>query len=318
MMESNRVSRCLLVFCLSFLVTTSVVADENTWSVSYKLISEIDGSTLAVTERLFVEVPPDTRTLHLSLPKATDVLYVRNIYGELPYIVDAKGRLEIQNVSAGPPGNSPNEERKEVEIGMASKERVAMKGPVLEYVLVFAPMQNNTAFEHVLKLPAGSSIAMVVPQAKILEEENNGRRSVYWKTDAVAAGRPGPEVFLVRFERKQDGFESSRLWEYAVAAIVLLVAGFAAGRLSFAAFKAYKKRKLVSSLGLLDEKEEKTLSLVVEAGTGGILQSQLLKGTQYTKSNLSKIVSRLASRGLLAKKRNGKIQKITPGPNLPL
>lgn len=317
MMKSKRVSRCLLVFCLAFLVTTSVVADENTGSVSYRLISEIDGSTFAVTERLFVEVPSDTRTLHLSLPKATDVLYVRNIYGELPYIVDANGRLEIQNVSAGPPGNSPDEERKEVEIGMASKERVAIKGPVLEYVLVFAPIQNNTAFEHVLKLPAGSSIAMVVPQAKILEEAN-GRRSVYWKTDAVAADQPGPEVFLARFERKQEGFESSRLWEYVVAAIVLLVAGFAAGRLSFAAFKAYKKRKLVFSLGLLDEKEEKTLSLVVEAGTGGILQSQLLKCTQYTKSNLSKIVSRLASRGLLAKKRNGKIQKITPGPNLPL
>ncbi len=318
MMEPER-SAGLLVFFLVLVTTVLVAADENTGSrVSYRLISEIDGSTLAVTERLFVDVPSGTRTLHLSLPKATDVLYVRNpYYGELPYIVDTNGRLEIQNVSAGI--YDPTRKENEVEVGMASKGRVAIKGSVLEYVLVFAPaMQNNTAsFEHVLKLPAGSSIAMVVPQAKILEEEN-GRRSVYWKADATA-GRPGPEVFLARFERKQEGLvEPSRLLGYLVAAIVLLVAGFAAGRLSFAAFRAYKKRKLVASLGLLDEKEEKTLSLVVEAGAGGILQNQLLKGTQYTKSNLSKIVSRLASRGLLAKKRNGKIQKITPGPNLPL
>lgn len=310
MMKSKRVSRCLLVFCLAFLVTTSVVAAENdNGSVSYRLISEIDGSTFAVTERLFVEVPSGTRTLHLSLPKATDVLYVRNIYGELPYIVDANGRLEIQNVSAGP---YHRRKENEVEVGMASTGRVAIKGTILEYVLVFAPLQNNTAFEHVLKLPVGSSIAMVVPQAKILEEAN-GRRSVYWKADAPAGQS---RVFLARFERKKEGFGS--IWGYLIAAMVLLVAGFAAGRLSFAAFKAYKKRKLVSSLGLLDEKEEKTLSLVVEAGTSGILQSQLLKRTQYAKSNLSKIVSRLASRGLLAKKRNGKIQKITPGPNLPL
>lgn len=298
----------LLVFCLTFLVTAAVVAvadEKSNESISYRLISEIDGSTLAVTERLFVEVPSDTRTLHLSLPKATKVLYVRNLYGELPYMVDANGRLEIQNVSAGF-GRKEND----VEVGMASKGRVAIKGTVLEYVLIFAPMQNTTAFEHVLKLPVGSSIAMVVPQAKILEE--NGRRSVYWKADA-AAGQSG-QMFLARFERK-EGFES-RLWGYLTAAMVLLVAGFAAGRLSFAAFKAYKKRKLVSSLGLLDEKEEKTLSLVIEAGTGGILQSQLLKGTQYTKSNMSKIVSRLASRGLLAKKRNGKIQRVLPGPKL--
>lgn len=292
------------VVLLAFLITASGMSAENdNGLVSYRLVSEI-GDDLQVSDTLLVEVPADTKTAHLSVPPATDVLYVRNPYGPLRYAIGESGKLEIQNISTG-----PYTHKNEIEVGMTSGERIARKGNALEYVLVFSPAQNASSFEHTVKVPGASSrIVAVVPQAEMLQE--NGRMVVYWKPGSVGA-KGGPTVFLVRFVR-----EESKLFDYALAALALVSFGLLAGRAASAAFKEYRRRKLVFSFGLLNEKDEKVLAAVVKSGKDGIPQGELLRGTQYTKSNLSKIINRLEARGLLEKRKNGKMQRVLPGPKL--
>lgn len=303
---------CLFLAAILVIIAVVITAaetdgndDDDDGSISYRLVSEI-GDNLEVKDGLLVEVPPETKTVRLSVPKETGILYVKNHYGDIQYDIDANGKLEIENFSS-----SPYMHKNELEVGMSGRTRVAIKGEVLEYVMVFAPIQNTSAFEHVLRLPANSRVSAVVPQAEILHE--NGRVVViYWKTGAVAAG--DTEVFLVRFTREEE----TKPVEYALAAIGLVALGSIAGWLSHSAFKEYRKRRLISSLALLNEKDEKVISAVVRSGKDGILQSELLRGTQYGKSNLSKIINRLEGRGLLTKRKNGKIQRVLPGPNLPL
>ncbi len=287
-----------------FLITASGMSAENDNDdglVSYRLISEI-GDNLGMRDSLSVEVPPETKTVQLSVPKETDILYVKTRYGAIQYDIDENGKLRIGNVSS-----SPYMHNDEIEVGMSGGTRVARKGDMIEYLLVFIPVQNITSFEHVLKLPENSMISKVVPEAEILHE--NGRTAIYWKTGDVAVGDTA--VFLVRFAR-----EESMLWGYVIAAIALVALGSITGWILHSAFKEYRKRRLVSSLALLNEKDEKVMSAVVRSGKGGIMQGELLRGTQYSKSNLSKIINRLEERGLLAKKKNGKIQRIMPGPKL--
>lgn len=296
--------RTVVMAIAAFLILAPGMSADDDGLVSYRLVSEI-GDNLRVSDTLLVEVPAYARSAYLSVPPATDVLYVRNPYGPLRYVIGENGKLEIQNISAG-----PYLHRNELEVGMSSWGRIARKGDdALEYVLVFAPAGNASSFEHAVKVPASSGIVAVAPQAEMLQE--NGRTVVYWKPGSWGAEGGGPTVFLVRFVK-----EESKLFEYALAAVALVSFGLLAGRASGAAFKEYRKRKLVLSFGLLNEKDEKVLTAVVKSGEGGIPQGELLRGTQYTKSNLSKIIDRLEARGLLEKRKNGRMQRVLPGPKL--
>lgn len=72
--------------------------------------------------------------------------------------------------------------------------------------------------------------------------------------------------------------------------------------------------KLLARCTVLQEKERQIMTKIITVP--GIYQHTLLREVQMTKSNGSKIISKLEFRGLVERKRLGKINALFPGPSL--
>ena len=178
-------------------------------------------------------------------------------------------------------------------------------------MLVFTPKQDIQDFEHVLKLPKDAKLysprvgfQMVIPEAKLSEQYPTP--ALVWKMQLNANN---PEVFLVRY--KIEGGDALRKIGFSLAVILI------AGVLLFGLTKArekYQKRRTPESLKILNEREKRVLEEIVS--NEGIRQYELLAKLEYTKSSLSKILARLEARGLIRKKKVGKVNRWYAGEKL--
>jgi len=275
---------------------------------SYKIIAEVVDDT--VNEELVITLlndgPSELTSGTLSVPQGSEILSVRDSYGNLEYVTSDERGLRIDFSFDIPVKQG---EERLVIIKLRTKSLVTKKDGYFEYLLVLTPKHNIPDFEHVLKLPKDArlyspkeSFSLVVPEANV----TYGDSTVVWRVGLYANV---PEVFLARYR-----LDSSSIWPAAVFIVFALgtmaVFGVVANRLKI----ARRRKKTLDSLSILNERERQVLEEIVR--NEGIKQYELLDKLGYTKASLSKILAKLEARGLVKKKKVGKVNKLYPGEEL--
>jgi hypothetical protein len=296
----------LLLFLPAFLLLSTPPVWGTSFS-SYRVAVDLSGD--GAIENLVIGLrndgPQPLTSAFVTIPGDAEVLSVRDTYGPLPYTTEAGAYLRLQ--FRFPLPVEPGGERL-VLIELRTHSLVTEKKEYSEYLLVFTPREDLPDFEHVLRLPPGSefysprkSFQAVFPEAEVTSQE--GRITLIWRK-ALSADRP--EVFLVRF-RHSSGFRWGDLGLFLLLFLLAVLLGFLASR----AVLFYRKKRFVQSLRFLNERERAILEAVVLRE--GIRQQELQERLGYTKSSLSKLLDRLEARGLVRRKRFGKVNRLYPG-----
>ncbi len=296
-------------FVVSLLILILVCNARAVEIKSYKIVSEVEG--VDVREDLFITLLNDgeaeLKSATLTLPRDTDILLARDTYGNLAFSVEGE-RTKILRITFSNPV-SPGEERAII-LGLKAS-LVSRKEDYNEYLLLFNPRQDIGDFEHVLRLPMDAqlfspseSFPAIVPEADIAVE--GGFTVLTWKRSLEA---DHPEVFLVRYRSDSDSILDEIA--YGFLAIILLVISFLIWR---EVGKRRRQSTLLKSLKILNERERRVIAEIVKSE--GIRQRELMERLGYTKSSLSKIVSKLEARELIKKVKSGKINRLYPGERI--
>ncbi|MEE8167426.1 MAG: MarR family transcriptional regulator [Candidatus Hydrothermarchaeales archaeon] len=298
--------KLLLLLLLLLLLSPALV--HATQLRSYKILAEIKGGI--VHEELLISLFNDGQSELISgsitAPISAEIVSIRDTYGQLGYQIQSDG-IQTMNFNFSIPIH-PGEER--LVIASIKAPLITQKEEYSEYLLVFTPKQNISDFEHVLKLPKNAelyspreSFSMVVPEGKISEEPS--AITLTWRMGLKANE---PTVFLVRY--RVPAFPWEKL-AYALFALGSLLAGAFLGN----KFWIRRKRaKTIKSLKILNERERFVLEEIIK--NEGIKQRELIGKLGYTKSSLSKILSKLEARGLIRKVKSGKVNRLYPGEKI--
>lgn len=295
-----------LLTALIFLCSSAYAAEFK----SYKIVAEIEGDTVnkdfVIT--LFNDAEAELKAATISAPLDSEIIFVRDSYGDLPYKIFRERNIKIIFNFTTP--LKPKEERLLL-VKLSTKSLVTKKEDYFEYLLVFTPKQDIADFEHVLKLPndaklysPGGGFQMVIPEAELSRQYPTP--TLVWKAQLK---QNNPEVFLVRYKTE----EGDALRKIGLSLALILVAGALLLGLGRARGK-YQKRRMLESLKILNERERRVLEEIVSSE--GIKQYELLAKLEYTKSSLSKILARLEARGLIRKKKIGKVNRWYAGERL--
>lgn len=295
-----------LLTALIFLCSSAYAAEFK----SYKIVAEIEGDTVnkdfVIT--LFNDAEAELKAATISAPLDSEIIFVRDSYGDLPYKIFRERNIKIIFNFTTP--LKPKEERLLL-VKLSTKSLVTKKEDYFEYLLVFTPKQDIADFEHVLKLPndaklysPGGGFQMVIPEAELSRQYPTP--TLVWKAQLK---QNNPEVFLVRYKTE----EGDALRKIGLSLALILVAGALLLGLGRARGK-YQKRRTLESLKILNERERRVLEEIVSSE--GIKQYELLAKLEYTKSSLSKILARLEARGLIRKKKIGKVNRWYAGERL--
>lgn len=293
----------VIVFLLLFFSPAVVGAAQ---LKSYKITSEAEAAdvraNLLIT--LFNDGDSELKIASLALSHNSEVLSARDTYGELPYTVSGKEATKISFTFSQ--GIKPGEER--VVMIALKAPLVSRKDDYSEYLLVINPRQDVKDFEHILRLPVGAelfspkeSFPTVIPTAEI--SKASGVVILAWRTSLEA---DHPAVFLVRY--KSPYYSLLRTIAYALSAVALLAMSILGGR---ELRRRRQKARVLDSLKILNERERLVVAEVIRSE--GIKQNELMQRLGYTKSSLSKIVSRLEARGIVKRIKSGKINRLYPG-----
>ncbi len=243
----------------------------------------------------------ELRSFFITFPLDAEVLSVRDSYGDLEYKEERDRSLTLSFDFA--PSIKPGGKRL-LFISLETKSRVAWRGDYYEYLLVLTPRQDLRDFELVLKLPAGASLyapregfKVLVPEAEFAEGYSTPTLS--WKMELKA---DNPEVFLVRYRAGK-----SNTMQAIAVALAALGALAALALIARKAMVTRQRRRALGALKILNERERRILEEIIK--NDGIKQYILLEHLEYTKSSLSKILSKLQARGLIRKKKIGKINR---------
>ncbi len=275
---------------------------------SYRIVSQVEGGI--VREELLVSLLNDGEApllgASLVLPQGATINSVRDTYGDLKYSSRRDGLLHL-DIEFGRPVN-PNEER--LVIASLNVDLVSEKEGYSEYLLVFTPKQNIQEFEAVLKLPKDAELFSpserflnMAPEGEISKEA--GRLVLTWREELIANE---PAVFLARF--KQPSFP----WKLAAYGIAALIA-LSIAALAIPRWREMRTReKKIESLQILNERERAVLEEIVR--NEGVRQAELMAKLGYTKSSLSKILSKLEARGLVRRSKLGKANRLYSGEKM--
>jgi DNA-binding transcriptional ArsR family regulator len=294
--------RSLILFLL--LLASPVYAAEIS---SYKIVGEVKDSSVLVDVLvvLYNDGFQELKSAKFSVPKGFEVLSVSDSYGEIDYTVSVNHGIFLEFFFNRP---IPPGEGRIIIIKLKSEQLITPKEGYLEYLLVFTPRADISDFEHVLKLPKDAelyspreSFPLVVPDATITYKEN--APILTWGKELKANQ---PEVFLARYKITPHR-PLSKILTVVSALIVILVFGFVGSKLG----ARVKKMRRLASLKILNEREREVLEAVIK--NEGIKQYELQTELGYSKASLSKILAKLESRGLIRKKRFGKVNKIYIG-----
>jgi uncharacterized membrane protein len=292
--------RALILLAVFILSLPTAVALE---FESYQITTEVEDLTTKEDYILTLRNTGDKelRSFFITFPLDAEVLSVRDSYGDLTYTTARDRSLTLSFDFA--PSIKPGEKRL-LFISIVTKSRVTWKGDYYEYLLVLTPRQDLPDFELVLKLPSGANLyapregfKVLVPEAQFVEGYSTPPRC--WKIERKAAN---PEVFLVRYRAGKGSMLRTIIM--ALGALGALAA------LTLIARKALvirQRRRALGALKILNEREKRILEEIIK--NDGIKQYTLLEKLDYTKSSLSKILAKLEARGLIRKKKIGKINK---------
>lgn len=278
---------------------------------SYKIVAEINGDTVNedILITLFNNGGADLKSASITAPPDSEIISISDSYGDLQYRTSLKSGMKI-NFNFSIPV-APGETRL-LTIRLNVRGLIQEKDDYFEYLLVFTPKRDVPDFEHVLKLPKdaelyspGESFQRVVPKANL--SRGKDATILIWKTGLEANE---PEVFLVRFRLAEGSQVRVVLIKILGVVFIISVLGFFGNR----ALKGYRKVRTIDSLKIMNERERRVLEEIVK--NEGIKQSDLLEKLGYTKASLSKILTKLESRGLIKKKKIGKVNKLYSGDKI--
>lgn len=270
---------------------------------SYKIVAEIkDGTT---EEEYFITIINDAanelKSSTILFPVDAVITSVRDSYGDISYTTqrDSSLKLNFEFTTPIKPG-----EKRLLLISMKTNSRVIWKGDYYEFLLVFTPRQDIADFELTLKLPPSAVLyspkkdfQVVVPETPLAQ--GYPAPTLKWNMNLRA---DNVEVFLVRYKAEKTDYLRTILLLLA-ASLTLILAALIGNR----ALKIRRQKKALDSLKILNARERRVLEEIIKEN--GIKQYVLLERLGYTKSSLSKILSKLQARGLIRKKKIGKINK---------
>ncbi|HDJ96649.1 MAG TPA: winged helix-turn-helix transcriptional regulator [Candidatus Aenigmarchaeota archaeon] len=235
------------------------------------------------------------------------MVYVKDVYSNLNFEIERNEKAKLMINFSIP--IKPKEARL-LMFKYKTRERIKPRGNFNEYLLVFMPKQDIQDFELILKLPRNSELysskgfEVVVPKANLSVLE--GRPILKWKTSIQANH---PQIFLVRFRSKPN-------FDFLILVSILILAVTLVPTYKFGSkvWKTYRKIRRLSMLKILNERERRVLEEIIKKE--GITQLELMHKLGFSKASLSKILSRLELRGLVKKKRWGKMNKLYLGEKL--
>jgi uncharacterized membrane protein len=298
----------ILIVTLAVLLLTPIQGYATKF-LSYKIVGKIEDSQVVedVVIVLLNDGTSDLLSARFTVPEGFEIISVRDSYGELRYTASISGIVvDFFFMEPIKPG-----ETRVIILKLRSNSLITDKNGYSEYLLVFTPRTPIQEFEHVLILPKDSklyspkeSAPLVFPDANVSYKDD--KPVITWKKELEANQ---PEVFLARYKVNKFG-----LLRYILVGIVAL-GGSAFIALVGVKFRSrYRKIKALNSLKILNERERSVIEMIIK--NEGLPQYQLQLELGYSKASLSKILAKLESRGLIRKKRFGKINKLYIGDKL--
>lgn len=304
----SRFQQTLIVILAMSLFLILIPSTCSAQVLTYKLISSIEEG-FAEEEHyltLFNNASYPLNQFSVSLPRDVEMIYVKDVYSILNFEIEKNGEAKLTINFSVP--IEPKEARL-LMFKYRTRERIKVRGDFNEYLLVFMPKQDIENFELILKLPRDSELyspkglEVVVPKANL--SVLDGRSVLKWKTNLQANH---PQIFLVRF-RSKPNFNFSILVSLLIL-LTILIPTYKFGR---KVWKCYQKIRRLSMLKILNERERRVLEEIIKKE--GITQLELMHKLGFSKASLSKILSKLELRGLVKKKKWGKVNKLYPGEN---
>jgi hypothetical protein len=168
-----KLKKILLTLLLIFSIAGQTHAVEYR---SYKIIAEVTED--AVSEELVITLLNDgsgeLTSGTVSVPEGSEILSVRDSYGELTYTASSNRGIKIDFSFDVPVKQG---EERIVIINLFTDSLVTKKDGYFEYLLVLTPKSDIPDFEHVLKLPSDAelyspkeSFSLIVPEGDIAED----------------------------------------------------------------------------------------------------------------------------------------------------
>ncbi|MFH1752075.1 MAG: MarR family transcriptional regulator [archaeon] len=296
----------IILIIIGILLTVSMVSSAEAVTInSFKFSTDL--SNPSNNELYFIQITNNSservRVIELFLPSTNNIVKVTDSFGNAGFtVIDNKNiKITLNNVL--------NEgESETIFIEKTFENKLTVREGFNEYVLAFTPLQNIESFEHYLKLPENAllytendTVSLVVPSATI--GVTNNKTTIEWQ-ETLTAERP--VVFIVRFRLKEE--ESNDFASGALIILVSLGVGMLLGVLILKRLKHLKKKEALKISGFLNEKEKIVLQAIIKKD--GLNQYELMHSLGYTKSSLSKIISKLEQKGLIERKKFGKINKL--------
>ncbi len=267
---------------------------------SYQIASERDGDSARIALFIYVSnnrsEPVDS--VVLSVPPDSEILSAGDFFGALSY---TKSGAALRIDMSSPIGQG---ERRLVFAELSSRGVLSDKRGYSEYLLIFNPAQDIGDFGHTFRMEKfGGRVQFVSPPAEV--SFRDGGLLVRWDIP-LKGGVAQP--FILRFEEGRVDYT------LAFALLLLLALAYLAHKASAKYLAVRRKENLLGSLKILNERERLVVEAVIREG--GISQNKLQGRLGYTKASMSKIVSKLAYRDIISKKKYGKANLLYPGRKL--
>ncbi len=305
-LPKGRISVFVILFLLFIILSSPNKAKADV--VSYKIISDIVNNQVEEEHVILFFNDKNTSVSKFSIlfPKNIKIVYVKDEYSSLEYSLESNGfaKMLINLPLPIKPG-----ERRLIFIKISTDERIKKMDGYYEYTLVVVLERNVSEFEHILKLPKGAKLfspknfTVLVPNGSISRIDD--RVIINWKAKITAHK---PKVFLVRFRKNELNLN------IIITLALLSLVSATSYKFATKIWRRYKNIKLLKSLEILNERERKVLEEI--ARNEGIYQYELMEKLGYTKSSLSKILTRLESRGLVKRIKEGKVNRLYLGNKL--
>ncbi len=231
--------------------------------------------------------------LSLSLPEDSKLYFVKDQFGNLNY--------SLLNTTLIIYFSDCTYNRTTIMFKLRSKQVDQTSHTSYRYIFNFIPHNKITTFQHILKLSVNNnSIYFISPKTRPFIRDSTVIFT--WTSHNLS----GNKIFLVKYHlnKKHHLF-------YILIIAAFILSFFVVFKL---VFYIISRKAMLSKLELLNEKEKKIVMEVFKKP--GITQTIITKRLNLTKSNISKIISKLEFRGVLKRKAEGKINRLYIGEKL--
>ncbi len=318
------------------LIISSIVSAQKELRIS----ATIEGS--ATYLNYVFKLNPGIERFSFEIPKGSSIIYVNDNYGDVEYEMVNEGTKTDSEIKINFKKGLEISEERIVLIKLKTKELVSRKTRYYEFVY---DLKTDKNFTFTLNLPETTIKNTIEFSPEGIVTEDSGSYAIEWKIVTEADGDKNiSKIFLVRYSTQEQSLWFGIILSAIIIAILIVMIIFRIKRkreekmgakeaelekrkddnetgkemiLDEEKIANAQKQKLLDSLKLLNEKEKAVIEYILKnEGNEGCLQSNLQKEIGYTKSNLTKIIKKLEFRGVVKRKKIGKINRLYLGEKM--